>query len=261
MTNITEYLHLNPMGSPYLKYALNEYSQCGEDGVIAKILEDLSINEGTLVEFGAWDGIYLSNIYNLHRGGNFNAILIESDIKRSLAYPKNIRNSRMYNFTVSPNRDDRNSIDSILDEIGYENKKNDLVLMSIDIDSSDYYVMESIEKHLPIIIVIETSIAHALGSNFKSYDSGCSFDSVWDLGVKKGYSLVAYTSNAILVRNDHVDKLKEFKTNSKKEDIYIDEIQYLTLARLNERGEIMDNYFGESKRYLEKVSKEKIYGI
>ena len=39
----------------------NIHSQMGEDGVIAAICRALDISNGTAVEFGAWDGVHLSN--------------------------------------------------------------------------------------------------------------------------------------------------------------------------------------------------------
>ena len=252
--NIFNYLDESPMGSPYLKYAKNIYSQNGEDGIIERLLKELDINKGTLVEFGAWDGVYLSNVYNLYKDGIFNAILIESDPDKVAAYHGNFDGVTMHNFFVSPDRNNENSIDNILKKIGYANIDDDFVLMSIDIDSSDYYIMESIDIYKPIIIVVETNIAFTPGSNFKSYDRGCSFDSIWELGKKMGYSVVAYTSNAILVRNDHVNKLPEFDKKLGIEDIYIDKNQYLTLARLDENGEITDSFFTESSAYRQKIN-------
>jgi hypothetical protein len=38
------------------------------------------------VEFGAWDGEYLSNTYNLAKELNFRTILIEGDKKNSNIY-------------------------------------------------------------------------------------------------------------------------------------------------------------------------------
>jgi len=253
---IEEYLKKSPMGSPYLKYAYNVYSQNGEDGIIKKLLEEININKGTVIEFGAWDGIYLSNVYNLYRNGDFKAILIEGDSSKVASYSKRFENASMHNFLVSPNKNDSNSIDNILKNIGYKNIEDDLILMSIDVDSSDYYIMESIEDNRPIIIVIETSISFPIGSYFKSYDRGCSLDSVWDLGKKMGYSVVAYTSNAILVRNDYIHLLKEFNKESGMEDIYINQDQYLTLAKLNHEGEILETYFVESMEYSERIKSE-----
>jgi len=51
----------------YIKYGKNIFTQFGEDGIIEKLFSDLKINNGIVVEFGAWDGIYLSNVYNLWR--------------------------------------------------------------------------------------------------------------------------------------------------------------------------------------------------
>jgi|LakMenEpi03Aug12_release.lakeMendotaPanAssembly.Ray.scaffolds.fasta_scaffold05811_15 hypothetical protein len=255
--NIEDHLEKHPMGSPYLKYAYNQYSQNGEDGIIKKILDELEVKKGTVVEFGAWDGIYLSNVFNLTYNYDFNSILIEGDPQKASEYVDPKGNSKMYNFLVSPDKDDDNSIDNILEKIGYENKNDDLVLMSIDIDSSDYYVLESIKRYLPIIIVIETSISYPLGSLFRSYDQGCSFDSVWELCKDMGYSIVAYTSNAILVRSDYLHKLKEFDIDSTMEKIYINQDQYLILGKINENGEILENYFTHTKEYMNKIEKIK----
>ena len=63
-------------------YSDNTYSQYGEDGIIEEILNRIE-NKYSLdnwcVEFGAWDGIYLSNTCRLIRERNFNAVLIEGD--------------------------------------------------------------------------------------------------------------------------------------------------------------------------------------
>jgi hypothetical protein len=253
--NIKEYLDLNPMGSSYLKYSYNVYSQNGEDGIINQILKELEIKKGTIVEFGAWDGIYLSNTYNLTKNDSFNFILIEGDFDKFKEYKKDLKNSNIYNLYVSPNKESENSIDNILKNVGLEYDPNDFVLMSIDVDSCDYYIMESIEKYRPIILIVETNISFPLGSDFKSLDKGCSFDSVWDLGKSMGYSTVAYTSNSILVRNDYVDKLKSFNDKSNKKDIYIDSSQYLTLARLDKIGNILEEYYGQSEHYPQSGNK------
>lgn len=46
-----------------LKYRKSIFSQSGEDGVLDFILSKLSKLDNWCVEFGAWDGIHLSNTY------------------------------------------------------------------------------------------------------------------------------------------------------------------------------------------------------
>lgn len=47
------------------EFASNVTSQFGEDGIIEKILEVIGDANRWCVEFGASDGVYLSNTYNL----------------------------------------------------------------------------------------------------------------------------------------------------------------------------------------------------
>ena len=65
-------------------YRSNIYSQNGEDGVIAEILQRLNLDQQKLwcVEFGAWDGIHHSNSFALVERHNWNAVYIEGDKKK-----------------------------------------------------------------------------------------------------------------------------------------------------------------------------------
>ena len=65
-----------------LDYASNTYSQVGEDGAIAKILEMLPETGHRCVELGAWDSFYLSNVRRLIEDKDYSAILIEGDRKK-----------------------------------------------------------------------------------------------------------------------------------------------------------------------------------
>ena len=54
-------------------YSEDSYSENGEDGINKKILEHLGINEGVILEIGAWDGFFASNCANLwSKNKNFN---------------------------------------------------------------------------------------------------------------------------------------------------------------------------------------------
>ena len=65
-------------------FAFNNFSQNGEDGIIQEILRRLGLQKyknNWCVEFGAWDGIHLSNTFNLVQQG-WNAVYIEGDKSR-----------------------------------------------------------------------------------------------------------------------------------------------------------------------------------
>jgi hypothetical protein len=252
---VTEFLNSEKCGSPYLKYSKNVYTQNGEDGILEKILDELNLNSGNVVEFGAWDGIYLSNVYRLWKHGNFKGILIESDETRARNFKEPNGKAKMFNYLISPEKLDVDSIDNVLDKIGIE---GEIVIMSIDIDSCDYYVMESMEKYKPAIIIIETSNSYGPDEVYRSYDSGCSMRAVWDLSIKKGYKMVAYTANAILVREDLISKLNEFDPNISPSQMYINERQYLTISSCDENGIIGDIPFYLTDLYTKRISEERV---
>ena len=64
---------------PLSKFSKNVYSQNGEDHIILELFNRLEISDFKSLyccEFGAWDGSYLSNTFNLIEKGA-SAILIE----------------------------------------------------------------------------------------------------------------------------------------------------------------------------------------
>jgi hypothetical protein len=248
---VKEFIEKEKCGSPYLKYAKNIYTQNGEDGIIEKIMDELEISEGNVIEFGAWDGLYISNIYRLWKYGKFNGILIEGDPVKAKEFNGDSKNAKMFNYFISPEKSNENSIDNVLDNIGIE---GEIALMSIDIDSCDYYVMESMERYKPMVIIIETNNSFGHEEVYKSYDSGCSMRAVWDLCKIKGYSMVAYTANAILVRNDLIRKLKEFDPTITPEQMYINEYQYITISSSNENGILGNVPYYLTQEYKNKLS-------
>jgi len=70
-------------------YKNNVYSQHGEDGIIEEILKRLSQNNDfQYCEFGAWDGIHLSNTCALIKKNDCKALLIEPNKKNIMNYVK-----------------------------------------------------------------------------------------------------------------------------------------------------------------------------
>jgi hypothetical protein len=257
---IKEYLeNANFRGSEYLKYARNIYTQNGEDGIIEKILEELEIRQGLVMEFGAWDGIYLSNTLNLWRDKRFKCVLVEPDTDRfneMIGITKNCDNVECFNSFIIPNSSDPNSVDSILDRSKF--KDHEFVLLSIDVDSIDYHIFNSIERRHPIILIIETNTDYE--PPIENTAGSCSIQSIFNLATSKGYTLVASTGNCIFIKNEFIGRLKNYNPDLTLSDYYINtEMVEKILQRIDESGEIGESYYYRSKEYTDILEKEKIF--
>lgn len=199
------------------KYKENIYSQNGEDGIIKEINKRLGITKGWFVEFGAWDGKHLSNCYNLAKQG-WNGVYIESDKRRfkdleNTSKELNKNKERIIipiNSTVTSTGE--SSLDNILSKATIP---KDFDLLSIDIDSYDYWIWREFIRYKPKVVIVEInsyfgSKKEHININGVSYlkPEGTSFLSMLLLGIEKGYKLVCHTGNMIFVRKDLVNKLK-----------------------------------------------------
>ena len=79
--------------------------------------------------------------------------------------------------------------------------------MSIDIDSFDLEVWESLSLYKPKIVIIEINSSYLPGiykwhSNYDKNCNGNSFSATLKVAKNKGYELVCHTGNMIFVRRD-----------------------------------------------------------
>ena len=129
------------------------FSQNGEDGIIEEILNRLGDSvDKNCCEFGAWDGIHLSNIYNLVKNKNFKGLYIEGDNKKFLELKKNFEGQNVIPLNKYVSFDGKNSLDNILQENNFDIHFD---LLSIDIDGNDYHIFNSLNQFKPKIIIIE----------------------------------------------------------------------------------------------------------
>jgi len=188
------------------KYARNITSQNGEDGIIQYILENLPKDFNKVcVEFGAWDGKHLSNTYTLWHDQGWKGILIEVDQTRTDDLNRNYKDYdiQIYQQFVEPRG--KNSLDALFQK---EKIDPNVGILSIDIDSTDYHVWESINYVNPVVVVIEHN--QAIPGYIDYHDPEgevflrCSAKALEKLGHKKGYKLVCCTvTNSIFVREDY----------------------------------------------------------
>jgi hypothetical protein len=192
----------------YHKYSKNIHSQNGEDGVIEELLKRLDISGGWVCEFGAWDGIYLSNTFRLVEQG-FNAVFIEGDVTRYNDLLKTVEK----HSTITPinayvdHNDTENSLDHLLSKTAIP---VDFDVLSIDIDSYDYQVWKGLKVYQPKLVIIEINSSVNTNVDYINDSVNCmgtGFKPTYELGVEKGYTFVLHTGNMIFVRNDLFHKL------------------------------------------------------
>jgi putative sugar O-methyltransferase len=195
------------------EHGFDVYSQAGEDGIIDKIFELIGTTSKVSIEFGAWDGFYLSNTANLWSRKGWKGILIELDSEKFKALRENVKahGCRCINAKVEPHGD--NSLENILRREGVE---GEIDLLSIDIDGDDYYIFDSLSRLKPRLIICEYNptipaemdLVPERGNYF-----GCSARSLVRLAEKKGYRLVAVTdANCFFVRDADFPRFAEYET-------------------------------------------------
>ena len=120
-------------------YSNNVYSANGEDGINQKIIDHLKIENGVVLEIGAWDGFFDSNCANLWSNGSHNGILIEAtnrlDVEKLESKYDNI------NCFIEMISSD-NTLEDIIDKCKFEVNNDNFVLASIDVDGDDLNVLE-----------------------------------------------------------------------------------------------------------------------
>jgi len=188
-------------------------SQGGEDGIISEIFNRIGTTNKFFVKIGVGNGIENNTANLLFQ--NWKGVWLEGDgafvrsISRDLsAY---INDNRL---TVTQAIMTSENIETIFEN---HNIASEFDMLSIDIDSYDFWVWKAIEKFSPRVVVIEYNSSWGpttpwvmdknLPASFTDHTScfGASLKSLELLGNDKGYKLVGCNiagTNAFFVRND-----------------------------------------------------------
>jgi hypothetical protein len=173
------------------------YSQHGEDGVIERIFSCIGETNRFFVEFGAGDGVSLSNTAHLRLDHGWKGLLMDG-------------NPQHESRQVVHTRVNAENIEALFEQHGVPPVFD---LLSIDIDGNDYWVWEAIERFTPRVVVVEYNVFFGLRHSKtmayapdhvwdKSTYHGASLAALHKLGRRKGYSLVwteSYSPNAFFV--------------------------------------------------------------
>lgn len=193
----------------------NVYSQVGQDGILGEIFRRLGIKRSTYVEFGAWDGIYLSNGRFLYEQG-WRGVLIEADAKRFAKIGDRFkRNCVLINAMVgAPKQGVRGAaLDALLKQHGVN--PNDVSFASIDVDGPDIEIFDEM-GFTPAVVIVEggTDIAPGYPSRLPSSVAWSNIHqplrAVFDIASKRGYVPVCMFQDTYLVREDLAASFKRF---------------------------------------------------
>ncbi len=179
-----------------IKHARNHFSQFGEDGIIEKVLSLLPDVSKWCVEFGAWDGKYLSNTHYLLSQKGWSGVLIEADPDKFMDLCRTYEhNNRALCIHEMVSFEGRNTLDQILSQTPIPEHFD---LLSIDVDGNDYHIWKSLVRYRPKVVIIEfnnsipNNVAFVQKADFK-VNQGSSLLSLYRLAKSKEYELVAVT--------------------------------------------------------------------
>ncbi len=186
-----------------LRHRCRVKSQFGEDGIIEKIFEIIGSASRWVVEFGAGDGEYQSNSWNLIQNHGWSGVLIEadrSDFEKMRELRRGATRVFCLNRRVASSGSD--ALDVILSSTPLPRAFD---FCSIDIDGNDLNVWRGFARYRPAVVMIEFNPSIPSDIAFVQPDDpalrwGSSLLSTVQLGAEKGYELVSVLgSNAFFV--------------------------------------------------------------
>ena len=177
-------------------YNTIHHSMSGEDGIILhliKCLQDVGcVIYNTCAEFGASDGVWLSNTKVLIDMG-WESLQIEGDPDKYVELLKNHGDNPKVHCLcayISPDVEaatNFNKFFKIWDKLGLD-------VLSIDVDSCDYDIFKGLEVS-PSIVLVENN------SHQEKYKNE-GMTTITKTANEKGYSLIGYTCNSIFIKTE-----------------------------------------------------------
>lgn len=196
------------------RFEFQAFSQFGEDGITQEIFRRIGTTNRYFVEFGVETGVETNSTYLLYQ--DWKGLWIDGSVD-------NIQTIRQH-FSGVIGKGNLTAIQGFITAENIEelfrkgNVPTEFDLLSVDIDRNDYYVWEAITHYRPRVVIIEYNSIFRPGCHFVvDYDphamwdgtsnTSASLEALYQLGLKKGYKLVASSFsgvNAFFVREDLV---------------------------------------------------------
>lgn len=193
------------------KHEFKAFSQGGEDGIIAEIFRRIGMTNRTFLEVGVEDGLECNTACLLAQG--WTGLWVEGSarcgdrIRARFSSLLESQQLRLENRMIGPG-----DLDALIQANALP---QDLDLLSIDVDSIEFWLWQGLKQARPRVLVIEYNAhvpAHVSWTQpqdkprkFDFPGVGASLKALELLGLEKGYELVGcgFTGcNAFFVRTD-----------------------------------------------------------
>ena len=141
---------------------MKSYSQHEEDKFILNIFIEKKEENCFFFEFGAWDGIHLSNCRLLYEN-SWSGCFVELDTKKYKELKNNYKKDQNI-ITLNEKIDYKlNNINKLI----LENNIKKIDVMSIDVDGADLLIWKSLNVLEPKVIIIEYNGTIPFDTNFE----------------------------------------------------------------------------------------------
>ncbi|HLP43844.1 MAG TPA: hypothetical protein VK145_01040 [Candidatus Nanoarchaeia archaeon] len=226
------------------------YSKHGNDGILAFLFSKIGVTNRTFVEVGVEQGREC-NTANLALNFGWNGLMIDADdawLNSARAFYKEKLGARSNKVKIATSFVTAENINQTIIE---NDISGEIDLLSIDIDSNDYFVWKNISIINPRVVVMEYNAAFGLNSVTMKYDPkfhfqntykenplyfGVSLPALAKLASSKGYALVACDSHghdAFFVRKDVVEG--KFKQLTAEESFYPNPVTITRYGSIDEQ--------------------------
>ena len=180
-----------------------DHSQHGESLILSEIFKIIEPKNKYFVEFGARDGVSLSNTKYFSETLGWSGLLMDIEPTNPIVHKEAVSAKNINELLFKYNCPD------VID------------LISIDIDGNDHHVFKSLNYDCAVVIIEYNSHYPKNVETYMEENDAChrngetsysaSFESMKKIAEEKGYFLykeVAYC-NLIFIKNEHKDKFKE----------------------------------------------------
>jgi hypothetical protein len=199
------------------------FSQFEEDGKLLYIFSLLGMEHKTFVDIGSNDGVN-SNCANLLIHFGWRGLFIDGDktvIERGRRFYSRYPDPWNYKPKFLCRKVSVSNINTLLEQQGFI---GEIDLLSIDLDSFDYYIWKALDVITPKVVIIEIELSLGLSEKVLPYNesepskNAASAKAMNQLAREKGYRLVGanqYGHNMIFVHNNYgTDLLPEVAVES-----------------------------------------------